>query len=123
MMRVFKFGGASVKDADGVRNLKKVLDEVGHKDIILVISAMGKTTNAMETIVNAYFEERSAMISHVTDILEYHHGILRELFPNTQHPVYARVRTLADEIKGFLAWNKSLTTISCTTKSWAMGNC
>ena len=52
-MRIFKFGGASVKDADSIKNVVKVLKEVGHKDTLLVISAMGKTTNAMEAIVYA----------------------------------------------------------------------
>ena len=45
-MRVFKFGGASVKDAEAVKNVVKVLKEVGHEDTLVVISAMGKTTNA-----------------------------------------------------------------------------
>ncbi|MEP5431815.1 MAG: aspartate kinase, partial [Flavobacteriaceae bacterium] len=46
-MRVFKFGGASVKDANAVKNVVKVLREVGYDNTLLVVSAMGKTTNAM----------------------------------------------------------------------------
>jgi aspartate kinase len=53
-MRIFKFGGASVKDADGIKNVFSVLEKVGHEDTLLVISAMGKTTNLLEKLVNAY---------------------------------------------------------------------
>ena len=47
-MRIFKFGGASVKDAEGVQNVIKVLQKVGYVDTIIVVSAMGKMTNALE---------------------------------------------------------------------------
>ena len=56
-MRVFKFGGASVKDAEGIRNVASVLETMGHEKTLVVVSAMGKTTNAMETLVDAYFEK------------------------------------------------------------------
>ena len=51
-MRVFKFGGASVKDAKGVKNLYKVLKYTGYKDTIIVVSAMGKMTNSFEKLVD-----------------------------------------------------------------------
>ncbi|MCK5678425.1 MAG: aspartate kinase, partial [Flavobacteriaceae bacterium] len=57
-MRIFKFGGASVKDADGVRNLFKVLQKVGYDEVLVVISAMGKMTNAFEEIVNSYYYKK-----------------------------------------------------------------
>lgn len=53
-MKVFKFGGASVKDADGVRNVARVLRHFPGDDILVVVSAMGKTTNALEKIVWAW---------------------------------------------------------------------
>ena len=53
-MKVFKFGGASVKDASGVKNLVRVLNSVGYKDTLVVVSAMGKTTNALEKVIEAY---------------------------------------------------------------------
>ena len=55
-MRIFKFGGASVKDADGIKNVLDVLQKVGHEDLLVVISAMGKTTNALEIVIKNYFE-------------------------------------------------------------------
>ena len=54
-MIVYKFGGASVKDAAGVRNVASILQAESDVNLMIVISAMGKTTNALETIVNAYY--------------------------------------------------------------------
>ena len=61
-MRIFKFGGASVKDADGIKNVLDVLQKVGHEDLLVVISAMGKTTNALEVVIKNYFEKSSAFV-------------------------------------------------------------
>ncbi|MFS4454885.1 aspartate kinase [Maribacter sp. 2304DJ31-5] len=106
-MRVFKFGGASVKDAAGVKNVVKVLNEVGHENTIVVVSAMGKTTNAMEAIVDSYFRDKSGLAGNVNEMVTYHEAILRDLFPDPRHVVYDRVKLLVDEVNGFLAWNKS----------------
>ena len=56
-MKLFKFGGASVKDADGIKNVFSVLENVGHENVLLIISAMGKTTNALEVVIQNYFEK------------------------------------------------------------------
>ncbi len=106
-MRIFKFGGASVKDGAGVKNLVKVLEETGHQDTFLVISAMGKTTNGMEAVVNAYFQDKAALTGALQEVMEYHARILGELFPGNTHPIYKAIQGLFDEVKGFLAWNKS----------------
>lgn len=106
-MRVFKFGGASVKDAEGVKNVVSVLQQVGHQNTLLVVSAMGKTTNAMEDIVNAYFKDKSALAVNIQQVYQYHIEIIKDLFSNENDPVYANVKTLFDEVQGFLAWNKS----------------
>tara|TARA_R110000796_G_scaffold72010_1_gene163234 strand:- start:28530 stop:29780 length:1251 start_codon:yes stop_codon:yes gene_type:complete len=106
-MRVFKFGGASVKDASSVKNVVRVLEEVGHDNTLLVVSAMGKTTNAMEDVVNAYFNDKSLLPAAVHEVIQYHDNILHDLFPNDKHPVFAKVKTLFDEVQGFLVWNKS----------------
>lgn len=106
-MRIFKFGGASVKDADGVKNIVKVLQEVGYDNTLVVVSAMGKMTNAMEAIVDAYFENKSELAGAVQAVVDYHQIILGDLFSNKQHGVYKKVKTLFDEVDGFLVWNKS----------------
>jgi len=106
-MRIFKFGGASVKDADGVQNLVKVLQEVGYTNTLLVISAMGKTTNSMEEVIDSYFNDKEALPSKLQDVFDYHNGILLNLFPKGGHPIFQKVKSLLDEVQGFLAWNKS----------------
>lgn len=106
-MRIFKFGGASVKDAEGLKNLVKLLQEVGYQDTFLVISAMGKTTNAMEGVVNAYFQDKSKLPASLQEVMDYHMQILTELFNSPNHPIFKDVQSLFEEVKGFLAWNKS----------------
>ncbi|MGB5460174.1 MAG: aspartate kinase [Eudoraea sp.] len=106
-MRVFKFGGASVKDANGIRNLVKVLEETGHQNTFLVVSAMGKMTNAMEAVVNAYFDKRVGLKNAFEEVVLYHQTILEALFEDKKHPVYRKVNLLFEEVQGFLAWNKS----------------
>lgn len=106
-MRVFKFGGASVKDAEGVKNLAKVLEETGYKDTFLVVSAMGKTTNAMEGVVDAYFTKKTEVSGALRSVMNTHSTILSDLFPDKEHAVFREVQALFDEVKGFLAWNKS----------------
>lgn len=106
-MRVFKFGGASVKDADGIRNLVKVLNETGHQNTFLVVSAMGKMTNAMEAVVKAYFDKRVGLKNAFEEVVLYHQTILETLFEDKKHPVYQKVNLLLEEVQGFLAWNKS----------------
>lgn len=106
-MRVFKFGGASVKDADAVRNLVNVLNETGYENTFLVVSAMGKITNAMEKVVDAYFNDKGAIPAAIEEVKQYHSDILKALFTNDTHPIFDRVALLFEEVQGFLAWNKS----------------
>jgi len=106
-MQVFKFGGASVKDAEGVRNVAKVLQNVGYQDTLVVVSAMGKTTNKLELVVKSYFEKRSNLQENIQDIIACHEEILFDLFPNRQDLIYKTVTNLFDELIGFLNWNKS----------------
>jgi len=106
-MRVFKFGGASVKHAEAVKNVASVLHSVGYDNTLIVISAMGKTTNALEIVVRNYFENKPEVQSALHDVIKFHNEILLDLFNNDQHQVYATVKALFDELKGFLRLNKS----------------
>ena len=83
-MKIFKFGGASVKDADGVKNVLSVLEKVGYEDVLLVISAMGKTTNALEVVIKNYFDKSEALNASVQEVRKYHNQILLELFEDEQ---------------------------------------
>lgn len=106
-MRVFKFGGASVKDAEGVKNLASVLQKVGHKNTLVVISAMGKTTNAMELVIKNYFDNKAELQSSIQDVIKYHNEILLNLFENESHLAFKKVTSLFRELEDFLRTNKS----------------
>lgn len=106
-MRIFKFGGASVKDAEGIRNLHSVLQTVGFEDVLLVVSAMGKTTNALEIVIKNYFDKSPALQSSVQEVKKYHNQILLDLFEDEKNAVFTDVNTLFAELNTFLSQNKS----------------
>lgn len=87
-MQVFKFGGASVKDADGVKNVAEVLKQFPSQKISVVVSAMGKTTNALERLAKAYFYKVENAEKVLEEIKSYHFDICNHLFPSTSHPIY-----------------------------------
>lgn len=107
MIKIFKFGGASVKDANGVKNLASVLETTAEKDVVVVISAMGKTTNHLEVVVANYFSNPEAIEASVSEVYDYHHNILLDLFKTTSHPIFQKVGTLFKELKQFLKTTKS----------------
>ncbi|WP_299524696.1 aspartate kinase [Winogradskyella sp.] len=106
-MRVYKFGGASVKDAKGVKNLATVLKTTGYENTLVVVSAMGKTTNAMEVVIKNYFENKNELQSSIHEVIKYHNEILLDLFDNERHQVFAAVKALFDEMALFFKSNKS----------------
>jgi len=106
-MKVFKFGGASVKDANGVRNVVEVLDNLGDSDIVIVVSAMGKTTNALEIIVDHYLDHSKELKNLIAQIKNYHHKILEELFENRQHIIFKKMNSLISDLATTLDRNKS----------------
>ena len=94
--RVYKFGGASVKDADAVRNLRKILENEERSDLMLVISAMGKTTNSIEKALKDFRDnDGHRPISALKELMEYHEKIMLDLFGgNTEHPVFEAVTNI-----------------------------
>jgi len=106
-MRIFKFGGASVKDADGVKNVFSVLEKVGHEDVLLVISAMGKTTNAFEIVIKNYFDKSNELQSSIQDVKKYHNQILLELFEDENNAAFKAVNDHFADLDYFLSHNKS----------------
>ena len=71
-MKVYKFGGASVKDASGVKNLVKILNELGNDKTLIVVSAMGKMTNSLEFVVKNYFENQKELEYSLNEIFVFH---------------------------------------------------
>ena len=106
-MRVFKFGGASVKDADGVRNVYDVLQKVGYDDVLIVVSAMGKTTNALEVVIKDYFDKSKSLQASVQEVKKYHNQIILDLFDDENHPIFQAVAKIFTELDYFLSHNKS----------------
>src|SRR3954462_7126556 len=106
-MRIFKFGGASVKDAAGIKNVCDVLHQVGYEDVLLVVSAMGKTTNALEVVISDYFSKSAALQSSVQEVKKYHNQILLDLFEDEKNGVFAAVNALFADMEYFLKTNKS----------------
>lgn len=110
-MKIFKFGGASVKDATGVKNVKQVLETVGFENVLVVISAMGKTTNALEVVIKNYFDKSKELTSSVQDVKKYHIEILLDLYGDEKKPnfisAYKAVSQHFEDLDYFLKNNKS----------------
>lgn len=97
MTEVFKFGGASVKDAAGVRNVAEIVALYRDKKLLIVVSAMGKTTNALEELTEAYVHRSDNAHELLENVKQYHQVILDELFA-PQHPIHDEVANLFVEI-------------------------
>lgn len=106
-MQIFKFGGASVKDAEGVKNLARVLKMLGSDKTLIIVSAMGKTTNAMEKVVSNYFDAKHQLQSSLQEVKKFHNNILLDLFENEKHAVFETIDGLFQEIIQFFDHNKS----------------
>ncbi|MCW3104839.1 MAG: aspartate kinase [Bacteroidetes bacterium] len=90
-MRIFKFGGASVKDANAVRNVANILKHFPGENIIVVVSAMGKVTNALERLTDAFYYKKENAETVLSGIKKYHTEILEQLFPDKDHPVHTEI--------------------------------
>src|SRR5687768_16143058 len=99
-MKVFKFGGASVKDVSGVENVAIILQSFAHIPLIVVVSAMGKTTNALEKILNQ-FRGGSGYAAELSSLKHFHASIMEGLFPD-QHPVFKMVEELFNQMESNL---------------------
>jgi aspartate kinase len=106
-MRIFKFGGASVKEAAVISNLTDLLQQTGYEDVLLVVSAMGKTTNALEAVINNYFNKSASLQASVQEVKKYHNQILLDLFDDDKHAVFTEVGKLFADLEYFLKHNKS----------------
>lgn len=106
-MHIFKFGGASVKDAKGVKNLVKVLQSLKQERLLIVVSAMGKTTNALELVIEKYFECKKELKSSIQDVKKFHNHILIDLFEDESHVVFKTVDRLFQDLDLFFERNKS----------------
>jgi len=102
-MKVFKFGGASVKNADAVRNVAGVLDRFKGEPILIVVSAMGKTTNALEELTAAYFHEDEDNKNRIfNEIKTFHDEIIAGLLKNASSHTYDDIENFFIDLECFL---------------------
>lgn len=99
-MKVFKFGGASVKDANAVRNVSDILNLYSGEKITVVVSAMGKTTNKLEEIVKAYSKNEPKIFKAlVDDIYTFHLHIMGELFLEKHFTLYNDIEEIFEKLR------------------------
>jgi len=96
-MIIYKFGGATIRSADAVKNLANIVRSYDQK-LVVVVSAMAKTTNAMEEVVYLYFNRKDPSEA-VLKVKNFHYSVLNELFPDHSHNVYKRIGGLFDELE------------------------
>jgi aspartate kinase len=108
MLKVFKFGGASVKDADSVRNVAAILRNHAPEKLLVIVSAMGKTTNALEKALHAWYENDERLSAFIEDTITYHQEIINALFPDKSHPAHFKTNLLFGELEGHLFTPPSL---------------
>jgi len=99
-MKVFKFGGASVKNADAVKNVASILSLYEGQKLTVIVSAMGKTTNKLEEIVTALKDKnRKNFVSLVEELELFHEAILAELFSERHYTIYNTIETIFEQLK------------------------
>lgn len=102
-MRIFKFGGASVKDAEGVRRVASILNHFASEDVLIVVSAMGKTTNALELLVQAFIAGNGQECQQrFEEIKSAHLKIISELFPEPNSSLQAEMEELFRQLDTIL---------------------
>ncbi len=102
-IKIFKFGGASVNSADGIRNVVSILQRFKGEDILVVISAMGKTTNALEELLHHYLKvDALPMVETYDRIRGFHFNLLAQLFPGTREEDFPEIHTLFEQLRGYL---------------------
>ena len=105
-MKVFKFGGASIKDAPSIKNILEIISKYEKDNLVIVVSAMGKTTNALEKVVDSYFNDKAQLQSSISDVFNFHINILNNLFEKN-HFIFSELNTSFEKLGSFIKSNKS----------------
>jgi len=99
-MKLFKFGGASVKDAAGIRNVAEIMSLFPNEKILVVVSAIGKTTNKLEEVNQAYQSmDQPAFLKSIADLEKFHLELVNELFKSSSNPIYNTIKEVFDNLK------------------------
>lgn len=97
-MKIFKFGGGILKDGASIKKIIHVLNHYKNEKILIVVSAVGKTTNALEDLTNSYFFQKKDILEKIEKIKMNHHEIIQELFIDKNHKIYNEVNNTFVEI-------------------------
>ncbi|MBX2984962.1 MAG: aspartate kinase [Bacteroidia bacterium] len=98
-MKIFKFGGASVKDAESVKNVAAILDNHASDKVLVVISAMAKTTNLLENVVDAFVYKKSEMTAKMNEFADFHIKLCKELITDDNHPIFNDLENIFLELE------------------------
>lgn len=101
-MKIFKFGGASVKNAQGVKNVAQIIQSHSDNNLLVVISAMGKTTNALEQVIHHCYHNTGEANIALQTVFEYHDAILKDLFAEDDLVGVSDIRNLYLELECFV---------------------
>lgn len=101
-MQVFKFGGASVKDADSIRNVAHIITKYKRGELLVVVSALGKTTNALTEVTQHFIDETGQAFGLLEKIKNAHQQILTDLFGTSRHPIFDEIANCFVEIEWIL---------------------
>ena len=96
-IKVFKFGGASIKDAEAIKNVVSILKKFERQNLVVVVSATGKTTNALEKVVKAHVKQDGSATEYLNIVKENHYQIIRDLF-GEKHEIYSAINDTFVEI-------------------------
>lgn len=98
-MKVFKFGGASVKDAESVRNVGRIIAHFSSENLLVVISAMGKTTNKLEELVMAFWKNNDNKSQIIAELKDFHFNIAKDLITDPKHHIFSDLEDLFMELE------------------------
>jgi len=101
-MQVFKFGGASVKDAESIRNVATIISKYKKDELLVVVSAIGKTTDKLVEITNLYTQQSGDAFAVLEGVKQSHLGLLNELFDDESHPIFDEIVNCFVEVEWIL---------------------
>ena len=105
-MQILKFGGASIKNSTNIKKVAEIINTIDCSNTIIIVSAIGKTTNAFENIIELYLEDSDEFKNSINELHEFHIKILNELFTKN-HAIYKIIKEDFMEIHNFFKKNKS----------------
>src|SRR5690606_5437755 len=101
-MQVFKFGGASVKDAESIRNVAHIITKCKNGELLVVVSALGKTTNALTEVTQHFIDHTAPAFDLLENVKTAHQQTLTDLFGVSHHPIFAELANCFLEIECIL---------------------